>query len=174
MNQVVRYGMTVGDRGQQGSLGFWPSELDDPRYGPGSFIARAKQVRSQVLKIAQRHHAMFEEQRRASAKGESPRIPDPPARQAQSQKDLDALKALRAEYEKIDGEVFDFGLNTRGNLFDYKSDINDALLRQELRGHLRSLDEKNRAAALKGNVQFRRAVMALILLLFAGAALIGS
>jgi hypothetical protein len=121
----------------------------------GSFVNRAKIIRDAALRPKQRLHSQFEALRSAKGTNTEPDIPDTMTRRSLAEADAKHMATLRASLEKLDGEVSTFVAKARASLFPF--DPKGALLRQEMRTHLRSItDERKRIVPWMKVLNFAR------------------
>lgn len=152
-NRPGRGGITINDRGDQGTVGFWPEKFD----GSTGWLGGLRNQFGEAVRIAQRHHIANEEKRAAKNKGQPAVLPEFSVRQAISRAEQKKLDAIEAHVAKISDDAF----RARSALkpFDYGDAADRAMeLRKELRAHLRSVPEKERVAMLKTHA-YREAVL---------------
>lgn len=152
--KVQRAGMTIGPRGQQGSLGWWPTKFEGS--AATGWVGRAGVARANAMKVGQRLHEQFEAGKLAVIAGQPGLLPEQvPGRVHKAREDQRALARLHEEAARLRAEVFDARVKLRP--FDYeKSGTVGAMLRQERRALMRSMTPQQRMEALR-KFEFREA-----------------
>jgi hypothetical protein len=136
-------GIAIDSNGAQGTVGFW----EFPEASSNSWLGKLRLTFGETMKIAQRHHLQNREVLLAKVANKTPKVPEVGVRQTlarQEQKRLDEL-------DRAVGQIADETFLAKAKLkpYDYeKGGMIGALNRQELRNHLRGMDDKARREAL--------------------------
>src|SRR5262245_18334405 len=134
-------GITVNDRGDDAVLGFWPEKFNAARRG--SYVGQLRHQFGEAVKVAQRHHEQNRSVIMARHTRTTPTLPEPTVRQTIARQETKKL----GDIAKAVAAVADTAFVAKAKLkpFDYGADVVDALARQELRSHLRTMkDDKRR------------------------------
>jgi hypothetical protein len=151
-----RGGITINDRGDQGTIGFWPEKFDTGNNKTGWTGALRAQF-GEAVRIAQRHHTQNEAVRLARATGKPAAIPEPHVRQSLARAEQKKLAAIEHRVFLVADEAFIKRMSLKP--YDYPAtDMVGALNRQELRTMLRGMNAEQKAAALKKH-EYRRAAV---------------
>jgi hypothetical protein len=142
--------------GVESPLGYFPENLDP---NSGGWSGQAYQIYSQALNIGKRYHdqnvALHIHAQAPNTP--PPALPDVQARSQLARADGKRLAALKAKMAAIADEVKVKEASLRP--FDYESaGIIDAMRRQEMRSHLRSMTDEQRREAMR-TFQWRRAAL---------------
>ena len=139
--------------GKEGTLGFWPENLDQNTGWTGKSFSAYRET----LNIGQRYHQQNHALDVAAKAGKPPpELPDVQARNQLARADLKRLEVLRDQMVAIDKQVTEKQMALRP--FEYEGPLSDSLLRQEMRSFLCGLNEEQRRAKMR-EYEWRRAAL---------------
>jgi hypothetical protein len=147
--------MTVNEKGEERVLGYWPKNLDTTNQT--GWIGRGFKAYGEALGIGQRLH----EQNRAVVEAKAankppPELPDATVRQQLARTDLKKLEQIKAQLALVENEVMTKQLSLKP--FEYDNGVAAALNRQEIRAHMRGLDDTKRREAIR-TYEYRAAAL---------------
>jgi hypothetical protein len=151
---IGRGTITVDKKGTtRGMGGFW---RHDPQPSPTSWVGRAFSDYRELLKTGQRVSELNDQYALAKAKNQAPPEYDIHVRKQQVKQDLQKLEAVRSRLSALDQELLkrEYELSQP---FQYPSDARSALLRSELRAHLKSMKPAEQHSALR-KAEYRAAL----------------
>jgi hypothetical protein len=149
-----RGGITINDKGDQGTIGFWPEKFDTAHTG---WTGQLRAQFGEAVRIAQRHHTQNESVRMARATGKPTALPEPPVRQSLARAEQKKLAEIQRRVGTVADEVFRKHIGLKP--FDYAADgLIGAMNRQEIRNAFRNMTVEQRAAALRKH-EYRMAVL---------------
>jgi hypothetical protein len=159
---VGRGGMMIDEKGTNRVLGFWNGEVPTDARG---WRGRAYTDYKTTLGVAQRIHELnlalstSKNNRPLAWRGDPTRVqpvPDAVVRQQLAKQDLKKLAEVKARLGALDGEL----MATRQSLqaYEWDNSISAVMSRQEIRAHLRGMDEATRRTALR-KFEYRQAAL---------------
>jgi hypothetical protein len=152
---VGRGGMMIDERGHNKLLGYWKG---DPPTNLMGYEGRAFSAFRETENLAQRLHeqnlAIYTA--KATSRPVPDTIPDAVVRQQLAKRDLKKLSEVKAQLGKLDNEL----TARRHELkpYDWDNSVAAVMSRQEIRSHLRGLNEAQRREALR-KFEYRQAAL---------------
>jgi hypothetical protein len=152
---VGKGSMMIDERGHNKLLGYWKG---DPPTSLTGYEGRAFSAFRESENLAQRLHEQNLAIYTAKATNRPPpeTIPDAVVRQQLAKKDLQKLSEVKARLGKLDSEL----TARRHELkpYDWDNSVAAVMSRQEIRSHLRGLDDTKRREALR-KFEYRQAAL---------------
>jgi hypothetical protein len=143
-------------------FGLWREPLNN--YPGGSFVGRAAAAYDALAQVGLRLHNQNRAVILARAANKEPVIPEPGVRTALARSEQKKLAAMAEHLDAIEGELTAWKAKTL-RPFDYPANVSATsdtfAARTELRAVLRAMTPKDRAAALRDDVEFRKAALEL-------------
>jgi hypothetical protein len=150
---IGRGGMMISADGKNRVLGYWPEELPVNQMG---WTGKAFAGYSAVLGLIQPYHdANLAAFTAKEAKKPPPELPDARVREQRARADLAKLEKIKENQAALADEV----AKQRASLkaFNLPGDLASVMNRQELRAHLRGMDDAKRREALR-KFPYRQAI----------------
>jgi hypothetical protein len=151
-----RGGITVDERGTQGSIGFWPQEFDESK---NAWVGNLRQYFGEAVRIAQKRHFQNQEVALAKSLNRLPVVPEPNVRQSLARAEQKKLTELEAKVSAIANEAKAAKMKLQPFPHFKDSTLAEAMQRQEMRALLRSMDENKRAELVAQKYLFRGAAL---------------
>jgi len=131
--------------GKTTTLGYWPPELETNGTG---WTSQAFQTHRETLAIAKKYSDANEALLMAQQSNKPPPdLGDVVTRNQKARQDYKRLAALANKLSAIEKEVASKEAALKP--FDYNDSLRDAMLRQEMRAHMRTMTEEQRKSAMR-------------------------
>lgn len=154
---IKRAGISVDEKGSAGFLPFWPDSF--AAASPTSWIGRLSAERQKLIAIAQKRHEQNEMVRNARVKNQTPTLPEAETRVRSARAEQKQVGAIHHITAQIADAVFVRKMELKKSMLDIGDAGLPAIMSdQEMRTALRSMDDKQRSAAMQ-DARFRMAAL---------------